>query len=191
MNAFAMLKPMKSKRLIVIRHGESTANIGWGVAERDAQLTQRGISQAYKAGEKLASMALPAERTMFVSSPLSRALQTALQCMHIAGFSTEALVVSAGVREKPDSVPSDLGRPVESLQLDFPHVSKQLHSLPNDWHSTAENESTADFKQRVKCMRTWLETLDADVVVLIAHHGFLYQLCNRSLDNCQIIDTHL
>ena len=58
--------------LILVRHGESTANAaGLLVGRQDAPLTERGLDQAHTLGPVLANI------TRVISSPLARARATA------------------------------------------------------------------------------------------------------------------
>ena len=190
-SVFKALQPQRRKRLLCVRHGESVANVGeWEAV--DAFLTTRGHQQAARAGERLRLMELePAPSTVFVSSPLSRALTTALQLQRSAGFDHSELIVSSGCREKPN-VPSDLGRSPESLQHDFTSLSSQLNSLPDNW--CRQSEAASDFKRRVSSMRTYLTTLEAHTIVLIVRpifHLHLLMHCSFVLYKQQVRSYHL
>eukprot|EP00887_Chlorella_sp_A99_P005165 scaffold40.g5165.t1 len=82
------------KQLFLIRHGESEYNAesakcsaqGGGWADPwifDAPLTERGRAQAAALRGQLAALGLPAD-TLWVTSPLQRAIQTLLLCCPVA-----------------------------------------------------------------------------------------------------------
>src|SRR5581483_5723923 len=64
------------KKLYFIRHGESVSNVErWHAGRIDTPLTERGRQQAREAGKKAKAQKLHFD--LIVSSPLSRALETA------------------------------------------------------------------------------------------------------------------
>lgn len=67
---------MKSKRIILIRHGESTANKNRILTGRsDPDLTRNGYRQAKKASQFIKNRYMPVD--ILYTSPLKRAFQTA------------------------------------------------------------------------------------------------------------------
>lgn len=70
----------KPRLILIIRHGESEANIDKSVngevPNHLVKLTQRGIQQAQDAGVRLLSMIRPNERVAIFTSPYTRTVQT-------------------------------------------------------------------------------------------------------------------
>jgi hypothetical protein len=98
---FPLFRPRSSlKKLYIVRHGESTYNAavharGSSWADPlifDAALTDRGKQQALALRKKLAALKLPPD-TLWVASPLQRALQTLLlacPAAHLLGKDSNA-----------------------------------------------------------------------------------------------------
>lgn len=64
--------------IFLLRHGETVWNVERRAQGRlDSPLTERGIEQARRYGERLRLMLNPADGYRLISSPLGRALQTA------------------------------------------------------------------------------------------------------------------
>ena len=75
--------------LLLIRHGESTGNVGNLIASPDAPLTPLGIRQAQALGKRLAGEGWEPQRCF--ASPLARARETAeviAECMALPPFET-------------------------------------------------------------------------------------------------------
>lgn len=147
-----------------VRHGESTANAagilaGWS----DHPLTNRGIEQAVEAAQNIKMAGIEFDTIM--SSPLSRALQTARIIAEINGY------------------PEDIVETIDELKGGS---GGDLENLPyKHWYATPENEIASVhggedaelLRARVgrAIVRIVEETIDADNVLLVAHAG-VYQM---------------
>jgi len=114
--------------ICLVRHGQSRAQ-GTSKKERrsytllDCHCSSKGISQAYSLPERLTAHGGVAGVELVVSSPLTRALSTAL-----LGFRDRPdvpIVVHPACRETGSGIPENKARSVAALQRD-----KDLSSLP-------------------------------------------------------------
>lgn len=72
-----------STELIIIRHGESQANIGLS-SDPDCQLTDKGVTQAREVGQRLAAHDLAG--FVGITSPYCRAVKTAAEIGRLTGL---------------------------------------------------------------------------------------------------------
>jgi broad specificity phosphatase PhoE len=132
------------KKLLLIRHGESVGQAaksnGWDrkndLRLLDCALTRKGESQALGVS-KLFSEEDRDAIELVVSSPLQRALQTAL-----LAFPEKNILIGYDLREVGSMVPENCPRPIEDVMKDVnnlvvcrsENVSIDLTSLrPQDW----------------------------------------------------------
>ena len=145
-------------RIIGLRHGQSQYNLRGLCNDDDArrvELTERGLSQAKSAAERLRGV--PVER-VFVS-PLLRARLTANVIAGALGLATEIDQRLADIRSGFD------GRP----------VADYLAAIAADPIDTrvAGGESLRDHQQRVEGFLRWLEAQPFACVLVVAHEETL------------------
>jgi uncharacterized phosphatase len=87
----------KMKHLYFVRHGESIRNLQRIFAgQYDTPLTDRGRDQARQAGERARHLAV----NLIVSSPLSRALETAQIIASSIGYPLDTILVQEVFKER-------------------------------------------------------------------------------------------
>ena len=159
------------KILYIIRHGESEYNAACAAMGSrwedpiifDAPLTKKGKSQAIALREQVSAWNLPSE-TVWVTSPLSRAIETLL--LVLQGKSTtpmpsvEEITINSSTSSTSNAnlpadrihvladvterfvTSGDVGRHPSDLSKKFPMLAKQFESLPLVWwynHPDREN----------------------------------------------------
>jgi len=151
---YSIFKP-PSKRLYLIRHGESEANAAWTHFSRshsdlagydrsheaalwhqytepdhvfDAPLTERGKLQAMGLREQLQRLKV-ADDALWVCSPLTRALQTCLLAAPPCGG--RQVIIRPELTEHLASK-GDVGRPKSLVHAEFPMV-EGLAEVPEVW----------------------------------------------------------
>eukprot|EP00929_Paragymnodinium_shiwhaense_P121210 TRINITY_DN93374_c0_g1_i1.p1 TRINITY_DN93374_c0_g1~~TRINITY_DN93374_c0_g1_i1.p1 ORF type:complete len:303 (+),score=27.72 TRINITY_DN93374_c0_g1_i1:56-964(+) len=206
------------KVLWFIRHGESTGNVARHAAEArdeaagggdrfkeeyrknpanlDACLTEKGLEQAASCQASVASWKL--KPTLIVSSPLTRAIQTAATVFDAELESGHAqLVIRPELREYFASLQEDKGRPLAELRS-----CPTLQSLKR-WQQVERalsDEATADWRQdwdagwaqsegiwethcedgeRMEALRAWLQRQPHKAIATVSHWGTINNFMNR------------
>jgi probable phosphoglycerate mutase len=179
-----------------VRHGRTASNVSALLHGRtDVPLDAVGIRQAHLVAERLATELDSAQALL--SSPLSRALSTALIIGHRIGLEPEVV---------PGLVEMDFGllegTTVETIQRDHPDIARRMAD-PNDLDvSWPEGESRHGFHARVLAtFQAVLSDYASHSVVVVAHGGvigsFLAQLQGLSPNRLDVYDlsncglTHL
>ena len=86
--------------ILLLRHGETVWNREHRVQGRlDSPLTERGIEQARRYGERLRLLLDPADGHQLISSPLGRALQTATIIAETLGWSDDGITTDERLSE--------------------------------------------------------------------------------------------
>ncbi len=172
--------------IFFIRHGQSEFNAAFqGEADPlifDAPLTTLGFEQAKKARETIADLGI----TRVISSPLTRALQTAqtifdgIAPIEVRHGHHELLLFSG-----------DVGRPPEELSLDFPKLA--FDHLPNRWwhagdHSDSEvtEEPIHLFQARIANFVANLNEFDDEQLAIVGHGNAFQEIIGFMLNNCQV-----
>ena len=221
-----------SKTVYWIRHAESEYNASQKKPSRifscrcccdpgiiDAPITPKGQRQVQRLHESLHRLKLFDAVELVISSPLTRALQTA-----IGGFkgSQAAVMVHADIREIVDTY-CDIGSPVSELRLqeafsnvDFSELEKiedreeeeeeryvELKgAIPHSdawWFYSIEHgpripigEPKAVVDARAKHFLSFLASRPERVIALVSHSSFIRKLIGGSkLSNCGMAETIL
>ncbi len=150
-------------RLLIVRHGESTANRDRLVVGQslDVPLTQRGRDQADQAAESVADLVGDVTVKIF-SSDAVRAVETArVIADRVGGRVVETPLLREQYR-------GDLeGRPASQMRA-LP-VPEGMHISEIGWGG---GESVAEVHQRMRRLLDWLKPqLDGDEVVVLVGHG--------------------
>eukprot|EP00878_Enallax_costatus_P023466 GHUV01024961.1.p1 GENE.GHUV01024961.1~~GHUV01024961.1.p1 ORF type:complete len:592 (+),score=201.36 GHUV01024961.1:824-2599(+) len=158
---FPIFRPKAQRKcVILIRHGESEYNSrdarskSWSDPTCfDAPLTERGRGQARDAWGPLVELLKRHKdrgSTLWLSSPLARALETMLlaypdvqhlakgrhgtaSAAHLAQQPASHRVVVLGSIAEQCATVGDVGRPTSELVKQFPALSEQLGQLPEKW----------------------------------------------------------
>jgi broad specificity phosphatase PhoE len=192
---------MAMRRLILVRHGESTGNVARERAEAaaaevididmrdpDVPLSELGRQQAHALGCRLAELD-PAERPAEVwSSPYRRAVQTAEEALKAADLSLPIrrderlrdrelgildLLTSSGVRNR------------------YPEEAKRRRWLGKLYYRPPGGESWSDVALRIRSLLADLERTDTAGPVLIVCHDaviMLFRYILESLDETELFD---
>lgn len=175
--------------VVLIRHGQSTFNVlfesnGIDPLHFDAPLSGLGARQVTNARQ--AAENLGAE--LVVSSPLTRALETA-----IGLFSGQPIpiIVSSLHRERLGNS-CDVGRTPRVLveafpTLDFDHLDETW------WHNEDKDvrgvpvEPDHLFIPRVAEFSRWISNRPERTVAVVGHGTFFHRLTGRHLENCEFM----
>ena len=184
---------MRERKVLCIRHGESAFNAAYKGDNVDpmlfdAPLTERGHAQVEAA--RLDLREVPVD--LVITSPLTRALQTALGLFgdHPNG---PAIVVEADHRERLESS-CDRGRPPADLRAEFPGVTLD-HLTDTWWHvegvPDARGIHVEPLDVMLARMERFAETVKGrpePVIAIVGHATFFHHLTGRWLDNCEVLD---
>lgn len=144
------------KTIYFVRHGESEANAaritaGGGL---DVDLTQRGMDQAVQVGSMLKNKGIQ----LIISSPQKRALHTAIIIAGQIGYDPKHIVTSEQFAER--HLGDLTGKPHDDVQLWF-----DMGIAPPG------GESTEALHDRILAGLQWLQSLEADTILLVSHGG--------------------
>lgn len=170
--------PIKELELYIIRHGQSMGNVGYGgktdLTERemhDPILTEKGISQAQKAGGYLRETAFDA----VISSAMLRAVQTATEILKFQqGTDTlNVLPIACEMMIAPDYK----GVTMEEIKDINPNAVLADGVAPDSpmiYSNTEDNDEAATF-ERAKKVLDYLHTHyhSGEKVALISHAAFI------------------
>lgn len=170
-----------------IRHGQSEFNAAYTVGEKDpmifdAPLTEQGVRQAEAVRAMVADLGIK----QVITSPLTRAIQTAL-CI----FDGIAPITVAARHRELLIHSCDVGRPPGDLQRDFPTLSF-AHLADRWWHQGPENrdgiaiEPEKVFLQRIAAFERSLAQIKDRPLAVVGHGNVFNAMIGRMLDNCEI-----
>lgn len=174
-----------------IRHGQSTFNAhfaetGEDPLHVDAPLTELGRRQVTERAPELRRHAYE----LIVTSPLTRAIQTALGLFgnHPA---KPPIQIECLHREHLESS-CDVGRPPSLLGQDFPNLSFG-HLDEVWWHNEGDLdprgfacEPSHVFESRVEEFRRWLQARPERMIAVVGHGTFFGRLTGQYLGNCEM-----
>jgi broad specificity phosphatase PhoE len=175
------------RRLVLVRHGESQANVDRSTYSRvpdwKIELTEKGQAQASECGARLRSQILRDVPTYFYVSPYVRARQTLNQILR--SFPAEQIV---GVREDERIREQEMGnfQPIEMMD----HVWKEREVLGRFHYRFPGGENGADVADRVSSfldslfrerqgLRPHEERFNETNVVIVCHGLFLRLFIGR------------
>lgn len=205
------------KTIIFLRHGVSEMNEYLGRQPYgspgfkdpglwDTRLTSRGEGQARDVNQDMKRMVAEAKNQveLIVSSPLTRALQTAT--LAFDGIDHIPRIVSPLISERM-WLTSDVGRPPAELIADFASKGWSFEDLDDVWWYTEEGwedkewrepgkylhagEPLSLFRNRLALFKEWLKDRPEKCVVVVSHWGTIYSLTGRSANNCQTVELPL
>lgn len=156
-------------RLYVIRHGESETNrkkqwTGW----MDVSLTDKGVSDAKKAGKLLGGVVFD----KVYASDLKRAMQTAQTALPHCRPEPTALL-------REINVGSIAGKPLDVI------TAEQKAQTSTVGYATYDGETRAEFQQRIDAFLRTVEAQDCETVAAFSHGGWLRAALNT------VVGTHL
>jgi broad specificity phosphatase PhoE len=157
----------------------------------DAPLSTVGTAQVRDA--RAAMAALPID--VVVSSPLTRALQTA-QGLFDGHPRSPPIIVHPMLRERVENS-CDVGRPPAELAVLFPALDL-AHLDDVWWHADGIPdirgiciEPVASVAARALQFKSYLRTRPERCIAVVGHGTFFFHLTGRMLANCEIADVAL
>lgn len=187
---------MPRKTLHLMRHGQTEMNMFLGANEGnwfddpllfDTVLSARGQHQVAKAQAE--TLKLSPQPQLIVSSPLTRALQTAeaafkhTSCRRsVCHWAAERIYHA-----------SDVGTEVSKLKPLWP--SWDFTDIPSVWWHTRDPEnltlvstlSAVEFDTRVQNLIAWLNAQPEDCIALVSHWGVLRSVCQgKEFSNAEL-----
>lgn len=158
-------------QLILIRHGETLWNTERRMqGQNDSPLTERGVWQARKLGERLKSLPI----SKLYSSDLPRARLTA---QHIADATGHAIIDDARLRERHFGIFEGMTR-AEMEQHD-PQVYARFMSR-DPVYAVPGGESPADFFARCRAVLEELASGHAGQTIAVVTHGLVLDAAYRA-----------
>jgi broad specificity phosphatase PhoE len=187
---------MSTRKMLCIRHGQSTFNAAWAASPADplfwdARLSDLGREQVRKARDALRRH--PVEAVLV--SPLTRAIETAIGVFDGHPTAPPMRIVPL-LRERVENS-CDVGRAPGELAAEFPSFDF-AHLPPVWWHCDGEPdhrgihvEPEDVVRARVDQFRTSLRSRDERLIAVVGHGTFLYHLTGRVLANCEVAELHV
>lgn len=187
---------MTAKRILCIRHGESTFNAhaaggGSDPLLFDAPLSEVGHRQVERTRDALRSV----EIELVVTTPLTRALQTTAGLF--AGHpSSPTILVESLHRERVENS-CDVGRSPALLASAFPTFA--FDHLPDVWwhnHDRPDDrgicvEPVELVSERAEAFRRFLRSRPETHIAVVGHGTFFRTLTGRVLSNCEVVEFAL
>lgn len=145
------------KKLYFIRHGLSELNVkGLYAGITDTPLTEEGRAQAKKTGQQAKEMNLRID--VIISSPLSRALETAQILAKEVNYPESKIIVDKRVIERNFGALE--GKPWSPNHTD--EYKQQMGGLMG-------GESEEALVARVRSALDWIESLSHDNILVVSH----------------------
>jgi broad specificity phosphatase PhoE len=166
-----------SKRLYLIRHGQSMGQVAKKLGMdrqrdprlRDASLTKEGLRQA----QDLIEYEFGDEPELIVSSPLTRALHTAL-----VGFPNHAkILIHYDLAEVGSRVPENTPRPIQKVlrELETNRVDA-ITLLPDTWPTVLYDGSHNRVKAIRRAMQYLFEERMEETIAVVCHFNVIRQI---------------
>ena len=178
----------------LIRHAQSSFNAAMADTPWidpmifDAPLSAKGERQAAALRHRVPGLAVE----LVVTSPLTRAIQTALGAFQDSGLPIRVHTLCAERVE----LSQDVGRPPAELAQAFPAL--RFEHLPDTWWYTERlgangvpHEPEPVFRTRVAAFRDWLSATPEYAVAVVSHGSFLQALSGERMDNAEILTIKL
>jgi broad specificity phosphatase PhoE len=168
--------------MYLARHGQTMFNVVFGETKQDPgiedpPLTEEGYAQADVLAEQFAELDI----SRIVSSPYTRALQTART---VANRLDLSVTVDAHVRERTAYV-CDVGTVTTSLAVDWPHLD--FAHLEEVWWNRVE-ETLPEFHVRCETFRRTMAAVeDWDRIAVITHWGVIRSLTGKRVGNAELV----
>eukprot|EP00742_Colponemidia_sp_Colp-10_P000957 GILJ01001039.1.p1 GENE.GILJ01001039.1~~GILJ01001039.1.p1 ORF type:complete len:211 (-),score=21.24 GILJ01001039.1:80-712(-) len=189
------------KQVYVIRHGQSEYNawkkraimrlqfcVSASEVLRDAELTEKGRKQCGALGSRIKQSDLSSTVELIISSPLTRAIQTALTAFEGARI---PIIINPLIRERMHTF-CDVGSPPSVLADKFPsidvsHLKQHWWCVHNTTHSVPCRETLQSVDERIEQFLQWLHDRPEKVIVIVGHSKYFQRwLGGRKLRNCEL-----
>lgn len=154
-----------TKRVYIVRHGLTAANVEGRSQTDDSPLSDEGFRQAAQVAKRCQGL----EADVIIASPLVRATQTA-QAIHEA---TKAPIEINELFREHKRPPEIFNKTINDQILnDFFHEAYDNHIFEKDWHFSSE-ENTYNVNQRAQQAIEYLEQHEAQNIIIIGHGNFM------------------
>ena len=178
------------QRIYFLRHGQSTFNAVYDRTGVDPMIFDAKLSACgWKQVDAVAAQVHAIRPDVIVSSPLSRALQTA---SGVRGATGAAIRVEAMHREHQVNS-CDIGLPRTRLSQVFPALD--FRQIPEIWWSTREPdgdgivvETLESVRDRADLFVGWLRRRSEKNILVVGHSGFFSLLTRYYMKNCELIE---
>lgn len=148
------------KKLLYVRHGETYLNeAGILSGQLETRLTEKGIGQATEAGKVLREKFDAID--LIVCSTLDRTYETALLIAHELGYPVDKLHRNEILIERTFGVLDG------TLGSDFLATHKF-----REFDDVEGAETTEQLQERAAAAFAWLQTLEADNILVVGHGAF-------------------
>jgi glucosyl-3-phosphoglycerate phosphatase len=171
-----------SRRMILLRHGQSEFNLHFGATRRDPgiidpKLTELGHLQATEVAQRLRDEPI----TRIIVSPYTRALQTAAPIAAALGV---PVCVNPIVRERYKFA-CDIGTPRTALELAWPE--HDFSTIAEIWWPAIE-EPEAFILDRARLFRAEMAALpDWSDTLVVSHWGFILSMTGQRVTNGELL----
>ena len=187
---------MIARSVICIRHGESTFNAAWRASSIDPlHFDAPAEPDGYRAGAQRAQGRGRFPVELVVTSPLTRALQTAAGLFDGHRLAPP-IVVHPLMRERVENS-CDIGRSPHALAVDFP--SLDLGHLDDVWWHAEGTPDTrgicvepiASVAARAAQFNAYLRARPERYIAVVGHGTFFFHLTGRTLANCEVAELDI
>ncbi len=177
------------ENIFLIRHGQSTHNLAYeatGVDPLHFDAPLSGLGHRQVEGARALALSLAVD--LVVTSPLTRAIETA-----IGLFGQSAPMVVTPLHREKLSNGCDIGRDPAALSAAFPALD--FGHLPACWWYDHPERDPRGFAVepvealtgRVRTFRDWLLALPQRSVAIVGHGMFFKHLTGTMFENCTIM----
>jgi len=142
---------------------------------RDASLTKYGIWQA----EQLTEYEFPTPIDLIVSSPLTRALHTALLGFRSHRSSTPSLLIHYDLAELGSRVPENMPRSIEQVLQDLGHDGTDVDSTslkPPTWPNISYDSKLNRTNAIRRAMQYLHEDREEQCIAVVCHHNVIREI---------------
>lgn len=168
--------------MFLARHGQTMFNVVFGETKQDPgiedpPLTDLGFEQAAELAEKCVELDI----CKIISSPYTRALQTARM---VANRIDVPVIIEPDVRERTAYV-CDVGTVTSGLVADWPHLD--FDHLDEVWWNREEetipafHDRCAAFRARMAALEDWRHT------AIVTHWGFVRSMTGKRVGNAELV----
>lgn len=153
--------------IYLIRHGKSEGNLSGVHQDAQSPLSEKGLEQANLVAKRFETIPID----MIISSPMTRAMQTA-----------EIISKATNKQVEVNNLLSEIKRPSEVVGKvhDHPDVVKIKTVLDDNWHKKdyhfSDEENFFDFRDRTLMTLDYLASLHKERVLVVTHGIFLRML---------------
>jgi probable phosphoglycerate mutase len=154
------------KNIYFVRHGQSEMNVSghFAGAVTDTSLTEEGRNQAKAAGKQLQDEGITID--IIVSSPLSRAHETARQIASEIDYDMDGIILHEDLVERHFGI-------LEGTLFGTGPVTPKAHSSnPYAYEEIKNAEKIADMQARADRMIKYLYSLPEENILIVSHGHF-------------------